>query len=78
VSVREATDEATGISYRVVVDWKTGTKNSDLRPRITLRDDNGEVVKLPNGGEARYDLSIDAILSVEDGAQVHAGDVLAR
>ena len=78
VSVREATDEATGISYRVVVDWKTGSKNSDLRPRITLRDDNGEVVKLPNGGEARYYLSIDAILSVEDGAQVHAGDVLAR
>src|SRR3546814_3408974 len=30
------------------------------------------------GAEARYYLSADAILSVEDGAQVHAGDVLAR
>jgi DNA-directed RNA polymerase subunit beta' len=29
-------------------------------------------------GEARYALSVDAILSVEDGAEVHAGDVLAR
>ena len=33
---------------------------------------------LPSGGEARYALSIDAIISVEDGATVHAGDVLAR
>lgn len=78
VSVREATDESTGISYKVVSDWKQNPKGSELRPRITLRDDKGEVLTLVSGAEARYYLSADAILSVEDGAQVHAGDVLAR
>ena len=33
---------------------------------------------LANGQEARYFLSLDSILSVENGQEVHAGDVLAR
>ena len=78
VSYREILDEATGISNKVVVDWKQAPSGSDLRPRITLRDTKDEVVHLPNGLEARYFMSMDAILSVEDGARVHAGDVLAR
>ncbi len=78
MSMREIVDETTGISNRVVMDWKQQPKGSDLRPRITLRDDKGEVVTLANGLEARYFLSMDAILSVDDGAEVHAGDVLAR
>jgi len=78
VSFREVVDDATGISNKVVVDWKQQPRGADLRPRITLRDDNGEVVHLPNGLEARYFMSVDAILSVEDGARVYAGDVLAR
>lgn len=78
VSMREATDESTGISYKVVSDWKQNPKGSELRPRITLRDEKGEVLMLVSGAEARYYLSADAILSVEDGASVHAGDVLAR
>ncbi|MBS4046232.1 MAG: DNA-directed RNA polymerase subunit beta' [Alphaproteobacteria bacterium] len=78
VSMREATDESTGISYKVVSDWKQNPKGSELRPRITLRDSKGEILMLVSGAEARYYLSADAILSVEDGAQVHAGDVLAR
>jgi DNA-directed RNA polymerase subunit beta' len=78
VSMREVLDDATGISYKTVIDWKQQPKGSDLRPRITLRDESGEVVKLPNGNEARYFLSIDAILSVEAGSHVNAGDVLAR
>ncbi len=77
VSMRDVVDEATGISYKTVIDWKQH-KGSDLRPRITLRDEDGEVVQLANGTEARYFLSVDAILSVEPGSQVHAGDVLAR
>ncbi len=78
VSVRESTDESTGITSKVVMDWRSQSKGSDLRPRITLRDDKGDVVNLVNGSEARYLLSVDAILSVEDGAKVHAGDVIAR
>jgi DNA-directed RNA polymerase subunit beta' len=78
VTMREETDEATGISYWVVVDHRGPKKDSELRPRITLRDPSGEVIMLPNDTEARYFLPPDAILSVEDGAEVHAGDVLAR
>ena len=78
ISMREVLDEATGISNKVVVDWRQQPKGSDLRPRITLRDDKGEIVTLANGLEARNFLSVDAILSVEDGQTVHAGDVLAR
>ena len=78
VTMREVVDEATGISSKVVVDWKQQPKAADLRPRITLRDSRNRVIKLPNGLEARYFMSVDAILSVENGQKVNAGDVLAR
>ncbi|MGB2462653.1 MAG: DNA-directed RNA polymerase subunit beta', partial [Candidatus Puniceispirillaceae bacterium] len=78
VSVREVTDDATGISSREVVDWKQAAGGANLRPRITLRDEAGEVLTLTNGLEARYFLSAGAILSVENGQKVEAGDVLAR
>ncbi len=78
ISMREIVDEATGISNKVVVDWRQQPKGADLRPRVTLRDAKGNVVKLPNGIEARYFMSVDAILSVENGVAVRAGDVLAR
>ncbi|NYZ17947.1 DNA-directed RNA polymerase subunit beta' [Azospirillum sp. RWY-5-1] len=79
VSMREVVDEATGISSKVVVDWRQQPRGADLKPRITLRDPaTGEIVKLGNDLEARYFMSVDAILSVENGAHVRAGDVLAR
>jgi DNA-directed RNA polymerase subunit beta' len=78
LSMREIVDEATGISSKVVIDWKQQPRGSELRPRITLRDEQGEVLLLGNGLEARYFMSVDAILSVENGALVKAGDVLAR
>ncbi|MTJ81643.1 MAG: DNA-directed RNA polymerase subunit beta' [Telmatospirillum sp.] len=78
LSVREVLDEATGITSKVVVDWKQQPRGAELRPRITLRDERGEVIQLTNGLEARYFMSVDAILSVENGQKVNAGDVLAR
>ena len=78
ISITEKLDEATGIASKVVVDWKQQPKGADLKPRVTIRDKKGEVVTLDNGLEARYFLSVDAILSVESGQEVHAGDVLAR
>ncbi len=78
VSVREVVDEATGIASKVVIDWKQQPRGNDLKPRITLRDEAGEVLLLTNGIEARYFMSVDAILSVENGSAVRAGDVLAR
>ena len=78
ISMREEVDDSTGIGSRVVIDWKQQSGGSNLRPRITLRDDDGEVINLPNGLEARYFMSMNAILSVENGSKVKAGTVLAR
>jgi DNA-directed RNA polymerase subunit beta' len=78
LSMDERVDDATGIASKVVIDWKLQPKGADLKPRITLRDKKGEVVMIDKELEARYFLSVDAILSVENGQEIHAGDVLAR
>ena len=78
VSISETADDATGISTKAVVDWKTQSKNTDLKPRITLRDSKGNVIKKADDNEARYYLVPDSILSVKDGAKISAGDVIAR
>jgi DNA-directed RNA polymerase subunit beta' len=68
----EQTDEATGIAQRVVTEFRaTARSKEDLRPRITLLD-------AESGEAARYMLSPGAMLSVEDGQTVEAGEVLAR
>jgi DNA-directed RNA polymerase subunit beta' len=78
VSLAETTDDATGISTKAVVDWKTQSKNADLKPRITLRDEKGKIIKKADDNEARYYLVPDSILSVKDGQKISAGDVIAR
>src|SRR5690606_34790109 len=78
VSISEVADEATGITNRVVVDWRASPRGTDLKPAIAIRDKDGNVAKLARGGDARYLMSVDAILSVEHGSEVRAGDVLAR
>ncbi|MDB9743657.1 DNA-directed RNA polymerase subunit beta' [Pelagibacteraceae bacterium] len=77
-SLTETLDDATGLSSKSVTDWKSLTKNSELKPRITLRNDKGEIIKKADGNEARYYLVPDTILSVKDGQKISAGDVLAR
>ncbi|MBX3503021.1 MAG: DNA-directed RNA polymerase subunit beta' [Alphaproteobacteria bacterium] len=77
-SMREVIDEATGISNRVVVDWKQQARGGELRPRIAILDGQGKPIILANGQEARYFLAVDSVLSVENGQTVNAGDVLAR
>ncbi len=77
-SITETLDDATGISSKSVTDWKSVSKNSELKPRLTLRSDKGEIIKKADGNEARYYLVPDTILSVKDGQKVSAGDVLAR
>ena len=78
VSLAETLDDATGISTKTVVDWKTQSKNTDIKPRITLRDEKGNVIKKADDNEARYYLVPDSILSVQDGQKIFAGDVIAR
>ena len=78
VSLQETTDDATGISSKSVIDWRSQSKNTDLKPRITLRDEKGNVIKKADDNEARYYLVPDSILSVKDGQKIFAGDVIAR
>jgi len=78
VSIAETIDDATGIASKSVLDWRSQSKNTELKPRITLRDEKGNVVKKADDNEARYYLVPDSILSVNDGHKVSAGDVLAR
>jgi len=78
ISIQETTDDATGISSKSVVDWRAQSKNTDLKPRITLRDDKGNVIKKADDNEARYYLVPDSILSVKDGQKIFAGDIIAR
>ena len=81
-SMTETLDEATGIAKRVVIDWRTGSARGqqDLRPSMVIKSPgkDGKILKLARGGDARYMLAVDAILSVEQGAKMKAGDVIAR
>ncbi len=78
VSIADKTDDTTGISSKIVLDWRSQSKNLDLKPRITLRDSKEKVVLKADGNEARYYLSPETVLSIADGDKVNAGDVLAR
>jgi len=78
VSVSEQADENTGIVKRTIIDWRTNPRGADLKPSLVIKDAKGEILTLEQGGEARFQLSVDAILSVEPSADVKPGDVLAR
>ncbi|MGL9760782.1 MAG: DNA-directed RNA polymerase subunit beta/beta' [Wolbachia sp.] len=78
VSITEVMDESTGISSKVVKDWKLHSGGANLRPRIVLLDDNGEVMTLASGVEACYFIPIGTVLNVQDGQKVHAGDIITR
>jgi DNA-directed RNA polymerase subunit beta' len=77
-SLSETLDESTGIAKRVVIDWRTSSRAADLRPAIVIKGKDGKILKLARGGDARYMLAVDAILSVDLGAHIKAGDVVAR
>ena len=78
VSVNEQLDEATHITQRVVIDWRSNPRGGDLHPALVIRGDDGTILSVERGGEARYALPVDAIISVEPGSRVNAGDALAR
>ncbi|WP_417486446.1 DNA-directed RNA polymerase subunit beta' [Maricaulis sp.] len=78
VSVKEETDEATGIASKVVIDWRGSAKANALQPTIVVQDENGEPIKLSSGSTASYMLAVGAILSVADGDTVRPGDIVAR
>ena len=80
ITVRRQTDELTGLSSISVIDPKERpSSGKDTRPALRLVDDKGEYLLLPGTDlPAHYFLEANAILSLEDGDHIQAGDVLAR
>ncbi|MDQ6993268.1 MAG: DNA-directed RNA polymerase subunit beta' [Mariprofundus sp.] len=81
ITKREQADEVTGLSSSVVTQ-QADTRKDALRPQIHLvnpADPEGDPLTLTRTNTpARYFLSAGAILNVDDGAALKAGDVLAR
>jgi DNA-directed RNA polymerase subunit beta' len=78
ISFREVIDEATGKASKEVIDWRQSARTANLRPSVLLQDKQGNPIILPSGSEARYLLPMGALLSVENGQAIEAGDVIAR
>ncbi|HVK85194.1 MAG TPA: DNA-directed RNA polymerase subunit beta', partial [Kofleriaceae bacterium] len=75
VTMQESLDEVTGLSRKTIVE----SKDAEARPRITLKDADGNTVKLPEGtGDAHYFLPVGSNIYVNDGDMIEAGDVVAK
>ncbi len=70
VSLREKIEESTGVSTKIVIDWKQYSKQ-ELKPRLSLVNSKGDVLK-------EYPLSVNTIIGIANGDEVKAGDVVAR
>lgn len=74
-TMQEKVDPVTLKSSRTIIE----SKNIDERPRISIKDMEGKTAKLlRSSGWARYMLPVNAILLVEEGDHVKAGDVVAK
>ncbi|MBC6407088.1 MAG: DNA-directed RNA polymerase subunit beta' [Rhodobacteraceae bacterium] len=78
ITVRTETDDATGMSHKIVSDWRTIPKAGGLKPEIRLVDEKGEPIKSDSGDPEHYPMSVDAILACEDNQSIRAGDMVAR
>ena len=73
-TMQEKVDERTGLSTRVIIEFR----DPSMRPRVSIKDDNGKTAKLSNGLDARYLLPVGSNINVGAGQRVEAGDVLAK
>jgi DNA-directed RNA polymerase subunit beta' len=80
VTIQEQIDELTGLASAVITDPKRrGTAAKDLRPIVRLEDKKGKQLSLPGTDlPAQYFLPAGAIVSLQNGAEVGVGDVVAR
>uniref|UniRef100_UPI0033426876 DNA-directed RNA polymerase subunit beta' n=1 Tax=Providencia sp. TaxID=589 RepID=UPI0033426876 len=79
-SMTRQTDELTGLSSIVVLDSAERTSGGkDLRPALRVIDANGNDVLIPNTDmPTQYFLPGKAIVQLDDGVAINAGDTLAR
>ena len=70
VTLREKIDEASGVSTKIVIDWKQYSKQ-ELKPRLSLTDTDGNITK-------EYQLSIHTVIGLSNNEEVKAGDIMAR
>jgi len=74
-TMQEKVDPVTGKSSQTIIE----SRSADERPRISIKDADGKTTKLPGSSAmARYILPVNAILLVEEGDSVKAGDVVAK
>jgi len=74
-TMQEKVDPVTGKSSRTVIESKSGEE----RPRVSIKNEEGKTADLPGAtGNARYMLPVGAILLVEEGDVIKAGDVLSK
>lgn len=76
ISYKEEEDQVSGISTKKVINWKNITKKS-LKPSIAIVNENGEILTAGKN-KLEYMMPIYALLNVSDGADIKAGDILAR
>lgn len=75
VTMQEQVDEFTGLSRKVIIE----SKDSELRPRISIKDEKGRTMNLPGStSQARYLLPVGANIFVSEGDIVEAGDVIVK
>ncbi len=75
VTIQEKVDPVTGKASKVVIQYKA----SEYRPRISIKDERGRTKKLiQTKGDARYQLPVGAIITVEEGDMVEPGHILAK
>ena len=80
ITIKRQTDELTGLSSIAVMDpAERPTAGKDVRPAVTLVDAKGEELCLAGTNvPAHYFLPANAIVSMEDGAKIGVGEVIAR
>ena len=75
MTMQEQFDEVTGLSRRVVIE----SKDTELRPRISIKDESGRTAKIPGTSAlARYLIPVGATINVSDDQEMFAGDVIAK
>jgi DNA-directed RNA polymerase subunit beta' len=80
ITVREQTDEITGLSSISVIDSaERAASAKELRPAVNVVDKKGKEVCLPGTNvPAHYFLPANAIIGLNDGAALNIGDFIAR